>query len=96
EAIKDIDMEEAPAKKERATVYNQYSNEDRLKYFYFQHEKLMKPCDAAKAANISYETARKWKRTYNNDLEKNIPFKKKQTVHQIDLKASSIISIRFI
>ncbi|KAI9330548.1 hypothetical protein BD770DRAFT_432631 [Pilaira anomala] len=76
EAIKDIDMEEVPAKKERATVYNQYSNEDRLRYFYFLHEKLMKPCDAAKAANINYETARKWKRTYNNDPEKNIPFKK--------------------
>ncbi|KAI9362583.1 hypothetical protein BD770DRAFT_407681 [Pilaira anomala] len=41
-ALKDIDTEEAPAKKERATGYNQYSNEDRLRYFYFLHETIPK------------------------------------------------------
>ncbi|EIE88315.1 hypothetical protein RO3G_13026 [Rhizopus delemar RA 99-880] len=36
----------------------------------------MKPKDAAKAANVNYNTARKWKQAYNNDPEKNIPLKK--------------------
>ncbi|KAG1509243.1 hypothetical protein G6F47_001604 [Rhizopus delemar] len=36
----------------------------------------MKPADAAKLANVNPETARKWKREYDNDPEKNIPFKK--------------------
>ncbi|KAG1144704.1 hypothetical protein G6F37_003151 [Rhizopus arrhizus] len=36
----------------------------------------MKPKDAAKAENVNYNTARKWKQAYNNDPEKNIPLKK--------------------
>lgn len=36
----------------------------------------MKPREAAEAANVNYETARKWKTAYNKDPEKKIPFKK--------------------
>ena len=36
----------------------------------------MKPSEATKAANVNYETARKWKRAYDQDPNKNIPFKK--------------------
>lgn len=32
--------------------------------------------EAAKAANVNYETARKWKRANDQDPDKNIPFKK--------------------
>ncbi|KAG1626021.1 hypothetical protein G6F44_012543 [Rhizopus delemar] len=76
EEPKDVDMKEIPVNKERSTTYNTYTNEDRLRYFFFLHEKLMKPADAAKLANVNPETARKWKREYDNDPEKNIPFKK--------------------
>ncbi|CEG80922.1 hypothetical protein RMATCC62417_15184 [Rhizopus microsporus] len=48
-------------KKERATQYNIYTDEGRRRYFYFLTEKLMKPKEAAKAANVNYDTARKWK-----------------------------------
>jgi hypothetical protein len=42
-------------------------------------EKLMKPKQAALAANVNYDTARKWKKkTYEDDLERNIPVKKNQ------------------
>lgn len=74
EELKDTDMREAPPKKERTLVYNTYSDEDRQ--FFFIQEKLMIPFQAAKAANIYYETARKWKAAYNRDSEKNIPIKK--------------------
>ncbi|KAL7334684.1 hypothetical protein PS15p_200275 [Mucor circinelloides] len=69
-------MSEAPAKKERATIYNTYSDEDRTRYFYFIQQKLMEPSEAAKAANVNYETARKWVTEYNKDPEKKIPVKK--------------------
>lgn len=74
--VKDTDMSEAPVKKERATIYNTYSDEDRIRYFYFIQQKLMKPSEAAKAANVNYETARKWVTEYNKDPEKKIPVKK--------------------
>jgi len=74
--VKDTDMSEAPAKKERATIYNTYSDEDRTRYFYFIQQKLMEPSEAAKAANVNYETARKWVTEYNKDPEKKIPVKK--------------------
>lgn len=76
EEPKDTDMQEAPVKKERSSTYNIYTNEDRLRYFFFLHEKLMKPAEAAKLANVNPETARKWKREYEKDPEKKIPFKK--------------------
>ncbi len=69
-------MKEAPSKKERATQYNIYTDEDRRRYFYFMSEKLMKPKEAAKAANVNHDTARKWKQAYDKDPEKNIPLKK--------------------
>ncbi|KAI8890715.1 hypothetical protein K501DRAFT_308819 [Backusella circina FSU 941] len=58
-------MTEAAPKKERTSAYNIYSDEDRRRYFYFIQQKLMKPSEAAKAANVNYETARKWKTAYN-------------------------------
>jgi hypothetical protein len=48
EEPKDVDMKEVPINKERNTTYNIYTNEDRLRYFFYLHEKLMKPADAAK------------------------------------------------
>ncbi|KAG1143759.1 hypothetical protein G6F37_010663 [Rhizopus arrhizus] len=36
----------------------------------------MKPKEAAKAATVNYDTARKWKQAYDKDPEKNIPLKK--------------------
>jgi transposase-like protein len=69
-------MQEAPAKKERLSVYNTYTNEDRLRYFFFIQEKLMKPAEAARLANVNPETARKWKRAFDNDPEQKIPLKK--------------------
>lgn len=72
----DIVMEEVSPKKERASQYNVYTFEDRKRYFYFLKMKLMKPKEAAKAANVNYDTARKWKYTYENDPERNIPSKK--------------------
>lgn len=41
----------------------------------------MTPSQAAKAANVYYETARTWKTAYNKDPEKNIPVKKKKKSH---------------
>lgn len=76
EEPKDADMKEAPTAKERSTAYNVYTDEDRIRYFFFLHEKLMKHSEAAKLANVNPETARKWKRQYDNDPGKNIPLKK--------------------
>ncbi|KAG1082940.1 hypothetical protein G6F42_022386 [Rhizopus arrhizus] len=59
EPAKDTDMSEVPVKKERTTIYNTYSDEDRRRYFYFIQQKLMKPSEAAKASNVNYEAARK-------------------------------------
>ncbi|KAI8645490.1 hypothetical protein BD408DRAFT_338536, partial [Parasitella parasitica] len=61
-------------KKERSSACNIYTNEDRLRYFFFLHEKLIKPTGAAKLANINPEAARMWKRKYEKDLEKKAPF----------------------
>ncbi|KAG1568890.1 hypothetical protein G6F50_006877 [Rhizopus delemar] len=58
---KDADMKEIPINKERNTTYDIYTNEDRLRYFFYLHEKLLKPAEAAKLANVNPETARKWK-----------------------------------
>jgi hypothetical protein len=58
---KDADMKEVPINKERNTTYNIYTNEDRLRYFFYLHKKLLKPAEAAKLANVNPETARKWK-----------------------------------
>ncbi|KAG2225439.1 hypothetical protein INT45_010075 [Circinella minor] len=47
-------------------------------------EKLMKPKQAAIAANVNYNTARKWKQTYKDDPERNIPIKKtNKTIYRI-------------
>lgn len=73
---KDTDMQEAPPKKERISTYNTYTDEDRRRYFYFIHERLLKPSEAARLANVNPETARKWKRAYKNDPENKIPLKK--------------------
>lgn len=75
----DTEMKETKPKKERDIQYNVYTLEDRKRYFYFLKEKLMKPKQAALAANVNYDTARKWKKkTYEDDLERNIPVKKNQ------------------
>ncbi|KAG2192802.1 hypothetical protein INT47_005349 [Mucor saturninus] len=72
----DITMEEASPKKERTLQYNVYTIEDRKRYLYFLKEKLMKSKQAAEAANVNYDTARKWKKAYEDDPERNIPTKK--------------------
>ncbi|KAI8880191.1 hypothetical protein K501DRAFT_287024 [Backusella circina FSU 941] len=71
----DTVMEEATSKRERNLEYNVYTNEDRRRYFYFIQEKLMKPKQAAVAANVNYDTARKWRKAYNDDPEKKVPTK---------------------
>lgn len=76
----DTEMKEAEPKKERDLQYNVYTFEDRKRYFYFLKEKLMKPKQAAIAANVNYNTARKWKQTYEDDPERNIPVKKKPPI----------------
>lgn len=43
---------------------------------FFIQKKLKKPAEAAKLANVYYETSRKWKTAYNKDPEQKIPFKK--------------------
>ncbi|KAG2237154.1 hypothetical protein INT48_004656 [Thamnidium elegans] len=53
----DVEMKETLPKKERISTYNTYSDYDRRRYFYFVKEKLMTPSQAAKAANVHYETA---------------------------------------
>ncbi|KAL0074858.1 hypothetical protein F4703DRAFT_1723095, partial [Phycomyces blakesleeanus] len=64
--------------------YNVYTFEDRKRYFYFLKEKLMKPRQAAIAANVNYDTALKWKQTYEDDPERNIPVKKTdKTIYRI-------------
>jgi hypothetical protein len=55
----DTEMKETKPKKERDIQYNVYTLEDRKRYFYFLKEKLMKPKQAALAANVNYDTARK-------------------------------------
>ncbi|RCH82611.1 hypothetical protein CU098_008558 [Rhizopus stolonifer] len=75
-------MSEATPRKERPHQYNVYTIEDRKRYFYFLKEKLMKPREAAKAAkaaNVNYDTARKWKKTYEEDPEREIPTKKNKS-----------------
>ena len=69
-------MEEAIAKKERSRQYNVYTLEYRKWYFYYLKEKLMKPREAAQAANVNYDTARKWKKTYEEDPDRTILTKK--------------------
>jgi transposase len=69
-------MEEPVLKKERAIQYNVYADEDRMRYFYFLKSKMMTPKGAAKAANVNYDTSRKWKQAYENDPDKNIPLRK--------------------
>ncbi|KAI8054837.1 hypothetical protein BDF21DRAFT_349607, partial [Thamnidium elegans] len=60
EEPKDTDMQEATTENERLSEYNVYITEDQLRYFFFIQEKfLMKPAEAAKLANVNYETARK-------------------------------------
>ncbi len=75
-SLDDTVMKEASPKKERPLEYNVYTMEDRRRYFYFLKEKLMKPKDAAIAANVNYNTARKWKKAYEDDPERKIPIKK--------------------
>ncbi|RCH82927.1 hypothetical protein CU098_009331, partial [Rhizopus stolonifer] len=53
----DTGIKEAEPKKERDLQYNDYTLEDRNHYFYFLKEKLIKPREAAQAANVNYETA---------------------------------------
>ncbi|KAI8880100.1 hypothetical protein K501DRAFT_157104, partial [Backusella circina FSU 941] len=72
----EIVMEEATPKKEQNREYNIYTSEDRRRYFYFIYEKLMKPKQAEIAANVNYDTARKWKKAYQDDPEKKVPVKK--------------------
>ncbi|CEP17543.1 hypothetical protein [Parasitella parasitica] len=73
----DIDLQEAPKKKDGTLVYNNYTDEYRLRYFYFFHEKLLKPSEAAKIANFNYEIAQKMKNSLEQRFrEQNIPFKK--------------------
>ena len=55
--MNDTIMEEVTAKKERSRQYNVYTLEDRKRYFYYLKEKLMKPREAAQAANVNYDTA---------------------------------------
>ncbi|KAG2203047.1 hypothetical protein INT47_013263 [Mucor saturninus] len=73
----DVTMEEASPKKERTLQYNVYTIEDRKQYFYFLKEKLLKPKQAAEAANVNYDTARKWIKAYEDGPERNIPTKKR-------------------
>ncbi|KAG1449432.1 hypothetical protein G6F56_008644 [Rhizopus delemar] len=72
----DTVMSEATHKKEKPHQYNVYTIEDRKRYFYFLKEKLMKPKEAVKAANVNYDTARKGKKTYEENPEREIPTKK--------------------
>lgn len=44
----------------------------------------MQPSESTKAANVNYETVRKWEKTYNQDL----PFKK--TIHTSNRPASKL------
>ncbi|KAI8360707.1 hypothetical protein EDC96DRAFT_414130, partial [Choanephora cucurbitarum] len=69
-------MEEVTAKKERSRQHNVYALEDRKRYFYYLKKKLMKPREAAQAANVNYDTARKWKKAYEEDPDRTIPTKK--------------------
>ncbi|KAI8885960.1 hypothetical protein K501DRAFT_178718, partial [Backusella circina FSU 941] len=72
----DTEMKEAEPKKERDLQCNVYTLEYRKRYFYFLKEKHMKPKEEASAANVNYDTARKWKKTYDDDPERDIPVKK--------------------
>ncbi|KAI8877729.1 hypothetical protein K501DRAFT_337233 [Backusella circina FSU 941] len=69
-------MKEPVPKKERAIQYNDYADEDRMRYFYFLKSKIMALKEATKAANVNYDTSRKWKQAYENDPDKNIPLRK--------------------
>jgi hypothetical protein len=57
--MNDTVMKEVATKKEIALQYNVYTMEDRRRCFCFLKEKLMKPKEAAKAANVNYGMARK-------------------------------------
>lgn len=54
-------MKGAVPKKERKSIYNTYTDEDRQRYFFFIQEKSMTPSQAAKASNVYYKISRKWK-----------------------------------
>lgn len=56
---RNIVKKKVPLEKERTTSYNYYTDKDRLRDFYCIHEKLLKPSEAAKAANVNPETPRK-------------------------------------
>ncbi|KAI8326661.1 hypothetical protein EDC96DRAFT_158645 [Choanephora cucurbitarum] len=74
--MNDTIMKEATAKKERSRQYNVYTLEDRKWYLYYFKEKLMKPREAAQAANANYVTACKWKKIYEEDPDRAIPTKR--------------------
>ncbi|KAI8073520.1 uncharacterized protein B0P05DRAFT_573053 [Gilbertella persicaria] len=79
-----VEMKEAEPKKERDLQHNVYTFEDRKYYFYFLKERLMKPKQAAIAANVNYHTACKWKQTYEDDPERSISVKKtNKTIYRI-------------
>lgn len=54
---KDADMKEVPINKEINMTYDIYTNEDRLRQFFYLHKKLLKPVEAAKPANVNPKTA---------------------------------------
>jgi hypothetical protein len=87
EEPKDTDMQEVPTKKERLSVYNTYTNEDRLRYFFFIQEKLMKTAEAAKLANVNPEAARKWKRVFDNAPKQKIPLQKDESYTKLRSKS---------
>ncbi|ORE17057.1 hypothetical protein BCV71DRAFT_270307 [Rhizopus microsporus] len=49
-----LPLEETSLKKKRDTQYNVYTDEDRRRYFHFLAEKLMKPKEAVKTANVNH------------------------------------------
>ncbi|KAI8047012.1 uncharacterized protein B0P05DRAFT_456180, partial [Gilbertella persicaria] len=72
----DAVMKEPVPKKERTIQYNDYADEDHKRYFYFLKLKIMTLKEAAKAANVNYDTSRKWKQAYESDPDKDIPLRK--------------------
>lgn len=55
--------------------YNKYTEEDRMRFFFYHIEELMKPAAAAKVAHINERTAQRWAKQYKEDQTKLLPVK---------------------
>ena len=76
ESTADIVMEDAPAKKDRATEHTKYISHQRKMYIYYTFENGHRHDEACTLANVSTYIARKWRVEYKTNPEAGVLEKK--------------------